>query len=145
MFEEDADYRKARKESKDRITKVIKAWSAREETLHNEGFQKGAEFGYNKAFVEADKNLKAVVADFNKANEWHYVKDGFPTKDGRYLICNIFSDNYVATNIAEFNSRTGIFGCIDNTTIYAWKEIVPPEEIKENDLWILELTYSKRQ
>ena len=34
-------------------------------------FQKGAEFGYNKAFVEADKNLKAVVADFNKANEWH--------------------------------------------------------------------------
>ena len=32
-------------------------------------FQKGAEFGYNKAFVEADKNLKAIVTDFNKANE----------------------------------------------------------------------------
>ena len=30
----------------------------------------GAEFGYNKAFVEADKNLKAVVADFNKAKEY---------------------------------------------------------------------------
>ena len=28
-----------------------------------------AEFGYNKAFVEADKNLKAIVADFNKAKE----------------------------------------------------------------------------
>ena len=32
-------------------------------------FKKGAEFGYNKAFVEADKNLKAIVADFNKAKE----------------------------------------------------------------------------
>ena len=32
-------------------------------------FQKGADFGYNKAFVEADKNLKAIVTDFNKAKE----------------------------------------------------------------------------
>ena len=32
-------------------------------------FKKGAEFGYNKAFVEADKNLKAIVTDFNKAKE----------------------------------------------------------------------------
>ena len=29
----------------------------------------GAEFGYNKALVEADKNLKAIVTDFNKAKE----------------------------------------------------------------------------
>ena len=64
----------------------------------------------------------------HKKDEWHYVKDGLPTKDGRYLICNIFSNNYVATNIAEFNSRTRIFGCIENSTIYAWKEIVLPEE-----------------
>ena len=28
-----------------------------------------AELGYNKAFVEADKNLKAILTDFNKANE----------------------------------------------------------------------------
>ena len=32
-------------------------------------FKDGAEFGYNKAFVEADKNLKAIVTDFNKAKE----------------------------------------------------------------------------
>ena len=32
-------------------------------------FEDGAEFGYNKAFVEADKNLKAIVTDFNKAKE----------------------------------------------------------------------------
>ena len=34
-----------------------------------EAYKDGAEFGYNKAFVEADKNLKAIVTDFNKAKE----------------------------------------------------------------------------
>ena len=34
-----------------------------------QAFENGAEFGYNKAFVEADKNLKAIVTDFNKAKE----------------------------------------------------------------------------
>ena len=34
-----------------------------------QAYQQGAEFGYNKAFVEADKNLKAIVTDFNKCNE----------------------------------------------------------------------------
>lgn len=77
-----------------------------------QSFRDGAEFGYNKA------------------NEWHYVKDGLPTKDERCLVCNIFSNNYVATNIAEFNSRIRIFGCIDNSTIYAWKEIVLPKEVE---------------
>ena len=37
-------------------------------------FQKGAELGYNKAFVEADKNLKAILADFKKANEKKMIK-----------------------------------------------------------------------
>ena len=34
-----------------------------------QAYQQGAEFGYNKAFVEADKNLKAIFTDFNKAKE----------------------------------------------------------------------------
>ena len=34
-----------------------------------QAYQNGAEFGYNKAFVEADKNLKAIFTDFNKAKE----------------------------------------------------------------------------
>ena len=34
-----------------------------------QAYQQGAEFGYNKAFIEADKNLKAIVTDFNKAKE----------------------------------------------------------------------------
>lgn len=45
-----------------------------EERFYNEikfkqAYLAGAEFGYNKAFVEADKNLKAIVVDFNKAKE----------------------------------------------------------------------------
>ena len=58
-------------------------------------FQKGAEFGYNKAFVEADKNLKAVVAGFNKANEWHYVKDGdLPPLNTNVLVISVVPSKY---------------------------------------------------
>ena len=32
-------------------------------------YKTGFQDGYNKAFVEADKNLKAIVTDFNKAKE----------------------------------------------------------------------------
>ena len=106
MFEKDEDYKKARKESKDRITKVIKVWGAREETLHDEGFQKGAEYGYNKA------------------NEWHFVKDGeYPTHSNRVLV------------LTDEGVGFGIYG-LDNKKWYtydtgfkviAWKEIVPPD------------------
>ena len=34
-----------------------------------EAYKTGFQDGYNKAFVEADKNLKAIVTDFNKAKE----------------------------------------------------------------------------
>ena len=63
MFEKDEDYRKARKESKDEITKVITFWSAREETLHDEGFQNGAEFGYNKAKEDVEHDLMMKLKD----------------------------------------------------------------------------------
>ena len=52
-------------------------------------YQQGAEFGYNKAFVEADKNLKAIVTDFNKASEWHKVADGDLPKDTRFVWTNV--------------------------------------------------------
>ena len=34
-----------------------------------EAYKTGFQDGYNKAFVEADKNLKSIVTDFNKAKE----------------------------------------------------------------------------
>ena len=40
-----------------------------ETDLATVAYMQGAESGYNKAFVEADKNLKAIVTDFNKARE----------------------------------------------------------------------------
>ena len=93
-----------------------------------ESFKDGAEFGYNKAFVEADKNLKAVVADFNKANEWHYVKDGIsPTHSYRVLV---FTDEGVGFGIYGLDDKkwhtydTGF-------EVIAWKEIVLPRLPKE--------------
>ena len=74
-------------------------------------FKKGAEFGYNKA------------------NEWHYVKDGYLPEenqlvlvyDGSYTVCNYHSntpikwlDNY-ENEVSEY-------------AIIAWREIVPPKE-----------------
>lgn len=59
MFEKEEDYRKAREENKDRITKVIKAWCAREEVIHDKGFEQGAEFGYNKA----NEYAKTIIQD----------------------------------------------------------------------------------
>ncbi len=101
-----------------------------------QSYKDGAEFGYNKAFVEADKNLKAIVTDFNKANKWHYVKDGDLPKENK--ICLLYLGR-------SFNPTTGwidndIWYFEDNrknsvwqTKVIAWKEITPPKEIKEND------------
>ena len=76
-----------------------------------ESFRDGATFGYNKA------------------NEWHYVKDGdLPEEnqwvlvyDGSYTVCNYHSytpikwlDNY-ENEVNEY-------------AIIAWREIVPPKE-----------------
>ena len=125
MFEKDEDYRKARKESKDRITEVIKVWSAREETLHDEGFQKGAEFGYNKA------------------NEWHYPSKGeYPKEYKDILICFLTEDDmkdcvrgwyeYDLDEDEHYFKTVNTFGTAVIKNVYAWKEIVLPE-LKESE------------
>ena len=79
-------------------------------------WQKGAEFGYNKA------------------NEWHYVKDGLPSKNGFFLVAfhNIGCD---AVDVGQFlqakwwhmDEEIRVF---INKNIYAWKELPnPPKEI----------------
>lgn len=114
MFEKEADYRKARKASKDRITKVIKVWSAREETIHDEGFQKGAEFGYNKA------------------NEWHYVKDGDLPKDESSVLLYLDVDDYSVGQFSRGRFWCDNCGWYETDEIIAWKEIVLPELPKED-------------
>ena len=99
--------------------------------LWKDGFQKGAEFGYNKAFVEADKNLKAIVTDFNKANEWHFVKDGeYPTHSNRVLV---FTDEGVGFGIYGLDNKKW-YTYDTGFDVIAWKEITLPalpKEIKE--------------
>ena len=87
-----------------------------------EAFREGAESGYNKA------------------NEWHYVKDGdFPKEDSRprtfgyYLTASrhkaykgfVFEVAYFTGTVFTRDGQIG-----DN--VVAWKEIVPPE-LKESE------------
>ena len=82
----------------------------------------GAEFGYNKA------------------NEWHYVKDELPD-EGTYLVIWQNDKGYREVFIMHYeeDDEGGELHWIDGDCevqdeyIIAWKEIVPPKEIKEND------------
>ena len=144
MFEKDEDYRKARKESKDKITKVISVWCAREETIHDVGFQQGAEFGYNKAKEDADKmksrflelcHLKDMrIEKLEKANEWHYVKDeGTPKVEGHYLVCLRNKDRDIFDCWIYYDKDVGWYSMkVRIKDIYAWKEIVLPK-LKESE------------
>ena len=84
-------------------------------------FQDGAEFGYNKA------------------NEWHYVKDGdYPKEDTAeketlYLLWFGLDDSDYLTGLFSH----GRFWCFDSgwfetNEVIAWKEIVLPE-LKESE------------
>lgn len=74
-----------------------------------DAFKDGADFGYNKA------------------NEWHYVKDELP-KDNEYvLIYTNLNNCYVARKVENHFMSKG-WGFIPMSTVIAWKEIVPPKE-----------------
>ena len=86
---------------------------------------------------------------YNKANEWHYVKDGLPKTSGRYLV-------YTGGEpfILDFDSEVNSFGYWvvslgddwgvqdedfetvkdrGEDNVIAWKEIILPELEIEND------------
>ena len=77
-------------------------------------FKDGAEFGYNKA------------------NEWHYVKDrDLPKDDKQYLV--LFFYNYKGKKEMSYGVRDNLHSDFENHRCYteqiiAWKEIVPPKE-----------------
>ena len=87
-----------------------------------QAFKDGAEFGYNKA------------------NEWHYVKDGdLPKDDIKLAIIEIDDCGYLLCNYRngfwyDANSGATCAEWITNNII-AWKEIVLPElkEIEGKD------------
>ena len=89
--------------------------SPSEQRAIKQAYQNGAEFGYNKA------------------NEWHYVKDGdLPRQYGH----TCFSIDVLANNkkwvYYEFSSGKWFCGNKE-VKVIAWKEIELPKEIKEND------------
>ncbi len=76
------------------------------------GVQKGAEFGYNKA------------------NEWHYVKDGDLPKKFGYFLTSLKSNAYKGF-VFEVAYFTGNIFTKDGEVLnnaFAWKEIVLPKE-----------------
>lgn len=134
MFEKEA-------EDSFKCKKVLYKWET-DKHSYIDGFKDGAKFVYNKA------------------NEWHYVKDGDLPKVGQkcYFIYSNFygKDNKVIFSESSIKVRTGVYTFIldeetgDETTetcfyddindeeiykqeVYAWKEIILPKEIKEND------------
>ena len=103
-----------------------------------QAFENGAEFGYNKAFVEADKNLKAIVTDFNKANEWHYPSKGEYPKEGENVLCYCKCRTEikfccVGHIVAGGDNKIRWWSSdrSEELNVYAWKEIVLPKEIEE--------------
>ena len=92
-------------------------------------FEDGAEFGYNKAFVEADKNLKAIVTDFNKANEWH--KSDIPTSQINKVVLGYIKDyNSKMFCLVKWNGEWWYDARTYNERVklIAWREIELPKE-----------------
>ena len=73
-----------------------------------QAFKDGAEFGYNKA------------------NEWHYLKDGKYPKENQLVM--VYRVNPLGANIAI----TNWYDSYKDTKVIAWKEIVLPE-LKESE------------
>ena len=81
----------------------------RTKDLMRDAFKDGAEFGYNKA------------------NEWHNVKDGNPNNEND-ILCQISKDEAV---VGYYHTVAKRYITIDGQDLYnviAWKEIVLPKE-----------------
>ena len=75
---------------------------------------------------------------YNKANEWHYVKDGDFPKDEKdmlmseqlILLTKMKGTNNLSISIGQYNFSTQEFSyphVVGLTEVIAWKEIVLPE------------------
>ena len=76
-----------------------------------QSFKDGAKFGYDKA------------------NEWHNVKDGNPNNEND-ILCQISKDEVV---VGYYHTVAKRYITIDGQDLYnviAWKEIVLPKEIE---------------
>lgn len=104
-----------------------------------------------KNFTETDlinRELTIFKAGYNKANEWHYVKNrDLPNKELEekqllvrvrnytkdYIFAYYILDKYYSKNGKRFYSDTDCDYPIDIEDIIAWKEIVPTKGSEIND------------
>ena len=130
-------------------------------------FEKEAEEAILKKYHSSVQGYKSLVKNwqegaefgYNKANEWHYVKDGdLPRVYQKcyFIRSNNYKDNKVIFSESNINVLTGVYAfvideesdeettepCfyddinndeIDLSEVYAWKEIVLPKLPKESE------------
>ena len=110
-------------------------------------FEKVAElYAREKYSPGTDSFIVAVTEDafedgatfgYNKANEWHYVKDELPPKKVPLNIITFDKNKKRRVWVGEYDGGngqwwTGYFNHYIDVP-YAWKEIVLPKEVKENE------------
>ena len=94
-------------------------------------FEKEAEesFMCKKVLYKWETDKRSYIDGFkdgyNKANEWHYVKDGDLPKENQLVM--VYRVNPLGANIAI----TNWYDSYKDTKVIAWKEIVLPE-LKES-------------
>ena len=140
MFEKESEEYREKEKDKGYYWVTQEMEQSELDTIIDESFKDGAEFGYNKAKEDANKmksrflelcNLKDMrIEKLEKANEWHYVKDGdLPKKNGQFLLYIEYETSGVRDTeldvwIDKYFSRV----TLEDKKIIAWKEIVLPKE-----------------
>ena len=82
---------------------------------------------------------KGVEFGYNKANEWHYPSKGEYPKECENVLCYCKVVNvkfYCVGHIVAGGDNKIRWRSNDRSeklNVYAWKEIVIPEEVKENE------------
>lgn len=82
---------------------------------------------------------KGAELGYNKANEWHYPSKGEYPKEYKNVLCyckvvDVKFYNVGHTIIGGDNKiRWWSSDRSEKLRVYAWKEITPPKEIKENE------------
>ena len=118
MFEKEAEEKSVvyvDKLAKERHFEKGTSYTVGLEEGYNDGFKDGAEFGYNKA------------------NEWHYVKNGDLPKEGENVLCYCKGPGFmfccVGNTIVGGDNKVRWWANnkSEKLQVIAWKEIVLPE------------------
>ena len=101
-----------------------------------EGYRKDLKSKFFLSEPQLDLACQVFKDGYNKANEWHYVKDGdLPKDDKEYLVLYYF--NYRGKKETHCGVRDNLHNDFEihrcyTEQIIAWKEIVLPE-LKESE------------